>query len=280
MLQRKFQNRLGINGIHEVKDHPWFKNFNFKALYERKLESPFVPKLGDNFDKKYCEGLDKIGNDTLERYQKYYSHEEYSNLFRNYTYISNIPEDFNTTKRDPKTDSPRKYSSSILKGKIKISDIKNSNNSNISSRSNSGNVNKISAININKFSNNILNREKSTSKLVNSSISSTNKSNISKDKNIYYKVTPIINKSPSSLIINSQNLLKSFNKMNDSKQQDKLPSIDINKSSTRKKMSHSPSLNLFYKFSKNSSISVNSTGSSSNSFYNLHKRSGSTNNFK
>jgi hypothetical protein len=294
MLQRKPQNRLGINGIYEVKDHPWFKNYNFKALYERRIDSPFIPKLGDNFDKKYCESPDKIGNDTLERYQKYYLHEEYSSLFRTYTYISNVPEDLNiinkeqtttTTTKDTSRKNTSASSNSIIKGKIKISD-------------NTPKINKVSVISINKYSNNTLYSQKSTSrllnssssklvnsstnKLVNSSTNSINKSLIAKDKNVYYKVSPIINinKTPSSLVINNQSLIKSFSKLKENKPQDRLPSIDAKKTPVRKKMTHSPSLNMFYKFSKNSSISVNSTGSSSTSVNNLHKRSTSTNNVK
>lgn len=29
LIQRKHQNRLGYNGPEEVKNHPWFKNFNW-----------------------------------------------------------------------------------------------------------------------------------------------------------------------------------------------------------------------------------------------------------
>ncbi len=57
-------------------------------MVEKKIEAPFVPRNGDNFDKRYCEGVDKIGSDTLERYHKYYKSQEYSSLFRNYTFFS------------------------------------------------------------------------------------------------------------------------------------------------------------------------------------------------
>ena len=47
-------------------------------LYKKKMMSPFTPKVGDNFDKKYCEGVEKIGNETQERYRYYMSKEKYN----------------------------------------------------------------------------------------------------------------------------------------------------------------------------------------------------------
>jgi hypothetical protein len=45
-----------------------------------------VPKYGDNFDKKYCEKIDKIGEDTQERYEKYIRDENYKIAFVNFSY--------------------------------------------------------------------------------------------------------------------------------------------------------------------------------------------------
>ena len=86
MVQRKPANRLGYNGINEIKDHPWLKYYPWRDLYEKKLEAPFLPKNLDNYDKKYCEGPDKIGNDTLERYQNYYKNEALNDVFINYSF--------------------------------------------------------------------------------------------------------------------------------------------------------------------------------------------------
>lgn len=52
MIQRKPGNRLGFNGPEEVKRHPWFADFPFERLYQRKVEAPYVP-WGDNYDHKY-----------------------------------------------------------------------------------------------------------------------------------------------------------------------------------------------------------------------------------
>jgi len=43
MIQRKPINRLGKNGPLEVKQHPWFKDFPWKDLWDKKLVAPFIP---------------------------------------------------------------------------------------------------------------------------------------------------------------------------------------------------------------------------------------------
>lgn len=63
---------------------------NWNDLYNHKLQSPFIPKLGDNFDKQYCEGQEVLGEETIARYQDYIQDSEYIDLFNNYTFISNI----------------------------------------------------------------------------------------------------------------------------------------------------------------------------------------------
>ena len=47
LLQRKAINRLGLRGCIEVKEHLWFKDFDWKGLYLYKLKAPFIPKQGD-----------------------------------------------------------------------------------------------------------------------------------------------------------------------------------------------------------------------------------------
>jgi len=34
-----------LRGAQEIKDHAWLKYFPWKDLYEKKLESPFIPKV-------------------------------------------------------------------------------------------------------------------------------------------------------------------------------------------------------------------------------------------
>ena len=91
LLQRKPKKRLGYNGVNEIKEHPWMKDIDFDLLFNKKIEAPFIPPIDkENFDKKYCEGEDKVGETTLERYELYFNSELYEGVFKNYTYVNKI----------------------------------------------------------------------------------------------------------------------------------------------------------------------------------------------
>ena len=88
LLKRKQEQRLGYNrGINELKEHTWFKSFNWKNLSNKTMKSPFIPDKYGNFDKSYCEGTDVLGEDTLYRYEQHINKEGFEFKFMNYTYI-------------------------------------------------------------------------------------------------------------------------------------------------------------------------------------------------
>jgi len=43
LIQRKPMNRLGQDGPHEIKGHPWLKNFPWDKLHNKEIEAPFIP---------------------------------------------------------------------------------------------------------------------------------------------------------------------------------------------------------------------------------------------
>lgn len=45
LIQRKPQNRLGLNGPQEIKQHAWLKSFKWQELYEKRLQAPFIPNV-------------------------------------------------------------------------------------------------------------------------------------------------------------------------------------------------------------------------------------------
>lgn len=53
LLQRKAQNRLGFNGIHEIKNHSWLRSFPWEQLQSQSLHPQFLPGPGDNFDSRH-----------------------------------------------------------------------------------------------------------------------------------------------------------------------------------------------------------------------------------
>ena len=62
LILRKPTNRLGQNGAQDLKDHPWFKDFDWDSLFKKKLGSPFIPPVEDNFDAKYTNAEWKDAN--------------------------------------------------------------------------------------------------------------------------------------------------------------------------------------------------------------------------
>ena len=40
---RNPEKRLGINGIEEVKNHPWLSDLDWKGIKEKAIKSPFIP---------------------------------------------------------------------------------------------------------------------------------------------------------------------------------------------------------------------------------------------
>lgn len=50
LIKRKPEFRLGFNGIQEIKNHPWFENWDWEKFRLKIAESPFKPDKDDNFD--------------------------------------------------------------------------------------------------------------------------------------------------------------------------------------------------------------------------------------
>ena len=104
LLQRKPKKRLGFNGVKEIKNHPWMNDINWELLKQKKLEAPYVPPSHkENFDKKYCEGEDNVGEETIERYELYFQSELYGDVFKNYTFVNmNYVKNYNKKKNQEK----------------------------------------------------------------------------------------------------------------------------------------------------------------------------------
>ena len=66
LLIRKPESRLGSN---KIKEHPWIKDYDWKGIFENKIEHRLCLEKKDNFDKKYCEEIETIGADTKLRYE-------------------------------------------------------------------------------------------------------------------------------------------------------------------------------------------------------------------
>ncbi len=89
LLQRKPKKRLGYNGVSDIKNHAWMKDIDWELLERKKIEAPFIPPTSKgNFDKRYCEGQDNVGEETIERYELYLQSDLYGGVFANYTFVN------------------------------------------------------------------------------------------------------------------------------------------------------------------------------------------------
>ena len=86
LLERKKEKRLGFNGFEEVKNHPWLIDFNWDDLINKRMNPFFIPPLGDNnYDKKYCNEPDKIGDETQNEFETIKNKVDYNKYFQNYS---------------------------------------------------------------------------------------------------------------------------------------------------------------------------------------------------
>ena len=90
LLLRKPNKRLGYkNGINELKKHIWFKDIDWEKLEKKEVEAPFLPdKNSENFDKEYCEEIDNVSEETIERYRQYIADELFPDVFQGYTFCN------------------------------------------------------------------------------------------------------------------------------------------------------------------------------------------------
>ena len=93
-IQRKPCNRLGYIGINQLKEHPWLKYFNWKDLYVEKMKAPYIPDINEeNFDRKYCNYVDKPGVRTLDRYRRIEMSDKYKISFIDFEYYDRKKDD-------------------------------------------------------------------------------------------------------------------------------------------------------------------------------------------
>ena len=89
IMIRKDVKRLGFYNELDIQNHPWFYDINFDKIIKKEFVSPFLPKINhDNYDKKYCEEIEKIGLETNYRYEEYKANEHYRDIFLGFTFYN------------------------------------------------------------------------------------------------------------------------------------------------------------------------------------------------
>ena len=61
------KNRLGYKSADEIKNHPFFKDIDFKKVLNKEYKPPFIPQLDNETDLKYFEKIYIIGEPKGEK---------------------------------------------------------------------------------------------------------------------------------------------------------------------------------------------------------------------
>ena len=173
LIQRKPKNRLGKNDINEVIRHPWFLGFDWNSCSKKILRAPYVPKHGDNFDKNYCLQSNKIGTETMERYENIMAREQIQIIFKEFN-CSTIPKELkgysNKELNKNKYNSNNNVSSNMSTTSISRN---NKNENHLNNLKDYNNLNNMNYNNRNILRNKILNNDIKNLKFKNSFINKT-----------------------------------------------------------------------------------------------------------
>lgn len=81
------EKRLGTNGTHEIKEHPWFNGFNWDNLKNQKIISSFIPKIGEFRVRRNLSKTNSHGNYTEKEINKIINSEQFQKNFENYNFF-------------------------------------------------------------------------------------------------------------------------------------------------------------------------------------------------
>ena len=222
LLERKEAKRLGYNnGAKELMKHHWLKYYPWDELKSKTLLAPFIPDPKDNFDRNYCESIDKISEETKIRYEEIYCSAHYKKIFVNFYFDTDEMKKIRKEKEEKEKE----------KEKEKNKTIKEDNNIN-------NNMNKTTSIdsdnknNIDKFTDNKLVQQKYN--INNSDGFNYNINYINKEKEIINKIKNHNNNLVDNInykqINNSNNLYNSIKSNNNTNNiNNSIKNIRVNK---------------------------------------------------
>lgn len=79
--------RLGSNGIAAIKQHPFFKGFDWAKLLSEELDAPFVPELNGSLDLSRFDPTITKGPAKFSKLNRLLSDEE-QKLFQYFEYVA------------------------------------------------------------------------------------------------------------------------------------------------------------------------------------------------
>ena len=109
----------GVNGTENVKNHPYFKDIDWDALYNKKIQAPFVPVVNNdtdvsNFDIRFTtQSVERDDGDDNEEHIAFYDDSDPKNEYPGFNYIKpecltdeeNDKDDKNTSDQDINEDN-------------------------------------------------------------------------------------------------------------------------------------------------------------------------------
>ena len=251
LLERKENKRLGYKeGTKELMKHHWLKYYPWDELKSKTLLAPFVPDPKDNYDKNYCESIDKISEETKSRYEEIYCSANYRKIFVDFYFnedeIIQQRKEKEEKERKEKEEKEEKEKKEKEEKKEKI-DNKNKNN-----YIQKYNINNSAGYN-NNYSNNIFNKEKEINQnknKPNNNYNSNNSSNLIKNirVNKINSNTNNVNENNINHIINRPNSqISSMNSTKKESESNNNANLNSKKQTMYKKpLSHSNSTKEIY----------------------------------
>ena len=107
LLLKNPKERLGASGTKELKNHCWFRGFNFKDLYKFKIKSPIIVE-----NKKDEVKIKTIDKETYKRYNRIMKSHEYKTAFKSFLYFNlydqNLSKDFFSNPHEETTNNNKK----------------------------------------------------------------------------------------------------------------------------------------------------------------------------
>jgi serine/threonine protein kinase len=65
LLAKNPSERLGVKGAEEVKNDPWFADWNWEKLEKMKMKAPYIPELKPNYEGANLKPQELRSNETL-----------------------------------------------------------------------------------------------------------------------------------------------------------------------------------------------------------------------
>ena len=112
--------RLGNKGLDEIKSHPWFKYYDWKSLYLKKLISPFIPTLTEiNLEETLEEDIKEISNYYKNKYNIMLNSADFNSKFDGFLYFNRYA---NKKNMDKEFENPHQIFEEIDKKEKKFFD--------------------------------------------------------------------------------------------------------------------------------------------------------------